>query len=648
MRDEDKTKRQLIDELGELRQRLAAWQETEARARCLLETVPLGVAECDTEGVITLANPAYEEMTGYSSEDLVGMRVADLVQHGPQSEALLEYFEYLISEQPTPSPYRCKDITKDGRVIDVQVDWAYKRNPEGQVTGFISIISDITERKRAEETLRESETRFRSLFQDSAVGTVVATLHGGFLQANRAFCAFLGYSEPELLRQTVQSITHPEDREATSTAIRQALTSGPRLHRFEKRYLHKNGQVLWGEVTATLILNTDGTPGYFITQVLDVTERKRAEAALQEAHDELERRVEERTIQLTRANEELVMFRRFAEASSQGFSMADLDGHLTYLNPTLCQMLGEDRPEDRIGQHLSIYYSQESNRRGREEIEPALKQNGHWEGELPMLSRQGTSIPTWHSTFMIRDEKGVPLRLAVVITDISERKRAEEALERERQSLWKMLQASDHERQIISYEIHDGLAQYLGGAIMQFQAHDILTENSPDKARKAYETALELVRQSHAESRRLISEVRPPVIDEDGLETALSHLVHEQRRHGGPIIKCDCEVQFGRLPVILENAIYRIAQEALANACKHSKSKKVTVAMTQEGQEVRLAIQDWGVGFDPVSVEKGHFGLEGIRQRVRLLGGRLNIESTPGSGTLVQVVVPIVERPSEE
>jgi signal transduction histidine kinase len=94
----------------------------------------------------------------------------------------------------------------------------------------------------------------------------------------------------------------------------------------------------------------------------------------------------------------------------------------------------------------------------------------------------------------------------------------------------------------------------------------------------------------------------------------------------------------------LENAIYRIVQEALTNACKHSKSEKVTVSMTQEGEDVQLEVRDWGIGFDPESVEEGHFGLEGIRQRVRLLGGRLTIETTPGSGALVRVVVPILER----
>jgi signal transduction histidine kinase len=107
-------------------------------------------------------------------------------------------------------------------------------------------------------------------------------------------------------------------------------------------------------------------------------------------------------------------------------------------------------------------------------------------------------------------------------------------------------------------------------------------------------------------------------------------------------------VQFGKLLPILENALYRIAQEALNNACKYSKSKRVLVTMTQVDQDVRLEVRDWGIGFDPDSVKEGHFGVEGIRQRVRLLGGHLAIESEPDAGTLVQVVVPIVEKQNED
>jgi signal transduction histidine kinase len=187
------------------------------------------------------------------------------------------------------------------------------------------------------------------------------------------------------------------------------------------------------------------------------------------------------------------------------------------------------------------------------------------------------------------------------------------------------------------------LAQYLAAAGMQFQSYESLKSTCLEEADKAYQTAVELVRQAHYESRRLISEVRPPIIDEIGIETALSHLVYEQRRRGGLEIEFHSSVQFCRLPPILENALYRIAQEALTNACVHSKSKKVVVSMNQIGQDVRLEVQDWGVGFDPLAVEKGRFGLEGIRQRVRLLGGQLVIDSRPGSGTYVRVVVPIVE-----
>ena len=97
----------------------------------------------------------------------------------------------------------------------------------------------------------------------------------------------------------------------------------------------------------------------------------------------------------------------------------------------------------------------------------------------------------------------------------------------------------------------------------------------------------------------------------------------------------------------MENAIYRIAQEALTNACQHSKSERISVSLLQRGDHLRIEVRDWGVGFDPKAVPKNHFGLEGIRQRARLLGGKCSIRSKAGKGTSISVELPVVLRDEE-
>jgi two-component system sensor histidine kinase DegS len=210
-----------------------------------------------------------------------------------------------------------------------------------------------------------------------------------------------------------------------------------------------------------------------------------------------------------------------------------------------------------------------------------------------------------------------------------------------------MLQASDYERRLIAYDLHDGLTQYLSGAIMQFQAADDLRPQHPREAGQARNAGMRFIQQGLAEARRVISEIRPPVIDEIGLPTALSHLVCEQRRPGGPQVDFQSDVQFERLTPVLENALYRIAQEALVNARKHSQSERIQVSLIQQQQAIRLEVRDWGVGFDPQAVREDCFGLEGIRERVRLLGGQMTLHSAPDAGTRLEVIVPLHERPAE-
>ena len=157
-----------------------------------------------------------------------------------------------------------------------------------------------------------------------------------------------------------------------------------------------------------------------------------------------------------------------------------------------------------------------------------------------------------------------------------------------------------------------------------------------------------MIQQGYIETRRLIAGVRPPILDESGVVEAIAHLIHEQDRENGQKIEYHSMVDFDRLVGTLENAIYRVTQEALTNACQHSKSERVRVSLSQKKDRIRIEIRDWGVGFDTKAVSKNRYGLEGIRQRAKLLGGKCRIRSIPGKGTRIIVDLPVVERDDHE
>jgi PAS domain S-box-containing protein len=162
-------------------------------------------------------------------------------------------------------------------------------------TPFMFLAALVEERKLAAESLRESEEKFRRVFRDAGVGMVMVSPEGPLLAANRSFCDCLGYTEEELLAQTVQSVTVPEDWPALSERLRAALVEGG-LQRFEIRCRHKTGRIVYTESSATLIRSPEGSPQYFVGEVLDITKRKEAEEVLSSISQKLiEAQDQERT-----------------------------------------------------------------------------------------------------------------------------------------------------------------------------------------------------------------------------------------------------------------------------------------------------------------------------------------------------------------
>ena len=235
--------------------------------------------------------------------------------------------------------------------------------------------------------------------------------------------------------------------------------------------------------------------------------------------------------------------------------------------------------------------------------------------------------------------EGRPAAILVCCENILPLKTSEKSLQHERTLLRRLLKIQERERQLVSYEIHDGLAQYLAGAIMHLEAAEHAAAGSAEGRDLA--EGLRLLRAATDEARRLIGGLRPPALDELGIIEAIETLVSDARIDV-PRIDFIHRLPRRRLPPDVETTIFRIVQESLSNIRRHANAEAVSVRLEQLGDDaVRVVVQDDGVGFEPATVSDDRFGLEGIRQRARLLGGEPAITSGPGHGTTVSVTLPI-------
>ena len=523
---------------------------------------------------------------------------------------------------------------------------------------LIQELADLrAELESVKRDRRQTQEDLGRVMDLSPVLLCTAGFDGYFKQVNAAFGKILGYSEEELLSRPAFEIVHPDDR-ATSKEHLEKLSKGGLPVNIENRNLCKDGSC------RSLIWTVVSLPEKGIVYGIghDITERKQAEAALQEAHQELERRVTRRTAELAEANERLVWevrerkraeetlreneerYRSLVETTTDLIFEIDLDGVYTYVNSKAKDLTGYE-PEELIGKTIFEFLPRDEGKRIAEIIwEKATEGESVSKIEIERLHKTGRAIVSETSGVPIFDSKGKCCGFRGISRDVTQRKKAEEAIRKEQQHLRRSLEASDQERKLIAYEIHDGLTQHLTAAVMQFQTFSRLQSRKPLEAAKVFDTGMQMLGHSLSEARRLISGVRPPLLDEVGVLAAVESLIYETASRETEIrIEFHHKVEFARLAPALENALYRIVQESLANACRHSKSEKARIEILQIGDHVRVEVRDWGVGFAPQSVDEGCYGLAGIRERARVLGGRATIDSTPGEGTRVTVELPLME-----
>ncbi len=228
--------------------------------------------------------------------------------------------------------------------------------------------------------------------------------------------------------------------------------------------------------------------------------------------------------------------------------------------------------------------------------------------------------------------------------EFAQRANAEEALRDEHLHLRKVLEMNECDQRLLAYEIHDGFVQPATAALMNLQASVSAYKSDPQKALENVVRGLQLLQESISQVRWLISGLRPVVLEDQGLVAAVDKLVRDTENRTEIPIAWSHQVRFHRLVPALEMSLFRIIQEALRNAVRHSGTDRVEVALTQQDGTIFARIQDWGCGFDASNRKPDHFGLEGMHERARLFGGVIRIQSAPGAGTTVTAEFPLVEK----
>ncbi len=314
-----------------------------------------------------------------------------------------------------------------------------------------------------------------------------------------------------------------------------------------------------------------------------------------------------------------------------GMAIVDLEGHVLQVNKALCEMLGYDEPE-LIGNGFSAITHPDDV--GADLLLAGKELSGEiasYKVEKRYLKKNHETLWADQTSTILRNQRGEAMYGLVMLENIIERKRA------------KLL---EEERHHVAYELHDGLAQVAVSAHQHLQALASHYHPRSPQARQELERALELAQRSVREARRLIAGLRPTVLDDFGLATALRLQIETLRNEGWTII-FDEAVGPERLPSAVETTLFGVAREALTNVRKHSHTTKVRLMLVRQDSTIRLEVQDWGCGFEPRTLFKvyrpgEHVGIRAMQERVELLGGHLLVTSQANVGTLVVAELPVL------
>jgi diguanylate cyclase (GGDEF)-like protein/PAS domain S-box-containing protein len=418
-----------------------ALRESEERYRTILENVEDGYYETDLAGNLTAFNDSMCRISRTPREQLIGLnnrRYMDLENAKRVYQAFNDVYR-------TGQPYRAVDweITRrDGSKAYIEASISLRKDAAGKPIGFRGILRDITERKRKDELLRQSEERYRTILEDTHEGYFEIDLAGNFTFLNDEVCTRLGYSREELIGKNYRLYTDPKTMEKVFQAYNELYRTGEPIKGLDGKVFRKNGTEIIHEVSASLIRDSEGKPIGFRGVSRDITERKRTEELLRQSEEK---------------------HRTIIENIQDGYFEVDLAGNFTFVNDVVCTRLGYSRGE-LIGMN-NRQYTDETAAKKTYQLYNRVYRTGEpvRDFEEEIVRKDGTGAIIELSVSLIRNPEGKAIGFRGLSRDVTERKRAEEAL---RQSEERFRQLAENIREVF-YISEQGCLRYVSPAYME-------------------------------------------------------------------------------------------------------------------------------------------------------------------------------------
>jgi len=648
---------EVMQDITEKKEAETLLEKAENRVRTLVEHVPAitYTGGVDGDHALDYVSPQIENVLGYSPREVTTDPEHWTKTLHPHDRRWVLAEEKRTGQAGDPFALEYRMFARNGRVVWLRDEAMLVRDEEGNPLRWQGFLLDVTERKKSEEKLRESEELYRNVVEQAAENIfLVDPFTGRILQANASFHHSLGYEDKELRRLTLYDIV-AQDRESIDRNIRRVMEEG-RLSIGERRYRRKDGSLIDVEVSAGATAH-GGDPALCVV-AHDVTQRKEAEEALRRSLDALLALYETGQILNSSLEREeigsrlLEVVRRVSNLNAAVISTPDEKGELSIwrssgldglwrqarLDPESLsarrdvlerrehRLIRLRHPEDPQGEKLVSLYL------------PLLARD-RLVGILEAYGPEALAEEGAETLYSLANQAASALENARLYAELAKRENQLQRL------VGKLIMTQEEERRRIAYDVHDGLAQTAAAAHQHLQAFARHNPPGSDGGREELDETLELVREVVGEARRVIYDARPTVLDDYGLAAAVRLQVETLRSEG-------LEVHFeeglgeGRLPPEVETTLFRVAQEALTNVRKHARASVVHVVLDRPGTGIRLQVTDDGRGFVPEESSKTNgpgerVGLSGMRERLALLGGRFELMSEPGTGTTLKAEVEL-------